>query len=143
MLILECATGKDAADIAAAPSRTASMDASYLSSEVNVPDSDLARRVAKYLMNMDLALDHIDASAGPWPDFNACSLVNVALGAMQIRPNEVLTSSDMLSKLMDIHADAQAPRDGTSTIASRKAGRGKLSAEAKVTGEGGRSGFWT
>lgn len=44
VLILECVTGKEAADIAASPSRTASMGASYLSSDVNVPDSDLARR---------------------------------------------------------------------------------------------------
>lgn len=90
--------------------------------------------VAKYLPNMDLALDHIDISAGAWPDLNAFSLVSAALGAMQIRPSEVLTSADMLTKLMDIHADAQAPRDSTSTIASRKGGGGGggLSAEAKV-----------
>ena len=47
-----------------------------------------------------------------------------------VYPPLVLTSSDMLSKLMDVHADAQAPRDATSTIASRKS-RG-LSTEAKV-----------
>ena len=135
VLVLESVTGKCAEEIAAAPSRSAS--AYDLGSNINVPDSDLARSVARYMTKMELALDHVDGTAGPWPDENALAMVRAGLGAMQIRPGVLLSSADVLTKLMEVHADAQAPSSTFSSIATRggSKGGGGLTAEAKQAKE--------